>query len=400
MDTLVSIVVPIYNTKEYLYKCVDSIIKQTYQNIELILVDDGSWDGSALLCDELAETDERIIVIHRDNGGLVMARKTGLRRAKGKYILNVDSDDWIEMDMVEQLLKAAEENDSDIVTSGYYEETLEYAIEKKDTLPEGNYNTEEEKFYLYQHMIRNGIQRGVNVAIWCKLVRSDIMREIYLEMSDEIRVGEDAAFIYSCLAVADKITILHNTYYHYMVREGTMSRSKNRNYFKEMNEVILFIEKNFKKNKYKELLKEQLDYHTVVLCLLGIEKFFGLEKGFVIPRYWFPQRELPMGSKIIIYGAGAVGRSYYKKIKMEKLYEVVCWMDKKYLYYQKQGIAVFAPEKVAEKKYDYILLALQDVELAKKVKSDLKEKYHIEDKKILWYEPIDLIAECMEEYDF
>lgn len=400
MNTLVSIVVPIYNTKEYLHKCVNSILKQTHQNIEIILVDDGSQDGSALLCDELAETDKRIIVMHRDNGGLVTARKTGLRQARGKYILNVDSDDWIEKDMVEQLLEAAEQNGSDIVTSGYYEETPEYTIRRTDTLPEGNYNTEKEKLYMYRHMIRNGIRRGINVPIWCKLVKSDIMREIYLEMSDEIRVGEDAAFIYSCLALADKITILHNAYYHYMAREGTMSRSKNRYYYREMNDVILFIEKNFEKNKYKELLKEQLDYHTVVLCLLGIEKFLGMEKAFVIPRYWFPQKDLTMGSKLIIYGAGAVGRSYYKKIRMEKLYEVVCWVDKKYLYYQKRGMAVFTPEEVAERDYDYILLALQNVELAKQVKDDLKEKYHVEENKIIWYEPIDLIAEWMEECDF
>ncbi|MDE6052435.1 MAG: glycosyltransferase family 2 protein, partial [Lachnospiraceae bacterium] len=292
MNTLVSIVVPIYNAKEYLHKCVDSIIKQTYENIELILVDDGSQDGSALLCDELAESDKRIIVMHKNNGGLVTARKAGLRQARGKYILNVDSDDWIEKDMVEQLLAAAEQNDSDIVTSGYYEETLEYTIKQTDTLPEGNYNTEEEKLYLYRHMVRNGMRRGMNVPIWCKLVKSNIMREIYLEMSDEIRVGEDAAFIYSCLALADKITISHNAYYHYMVREGTMSRSRNRYYYREINDVILFIEKNFEKNKYREFLKEQLDYHTIVLCLLGMEKFFGLEKAFLIPRYWFPQREL------------------------------------------------------------------------------------------------------------
>ncbi|MDE7203513.1 MAG: glycosyltransferase family 2 protein, partial [Lachnospiraceae bacterium] len=385
MNTLVSIVVPIYNAKEYLHKCVDSIIKQTYENIELILVDDGSQDGSALLCDELAESDKRIIVMHKNNGGLVTARKAGLRQARGKYILNVDSDDWIEKDMVEQLLAAAEQNDSDIVTSGYYEETLEYTIKQTDTLPEGNYNTEEEKLYLYRHMVRNGMRRGMNVPIWCKLVKSNIMREIYLEMSDEIRVGEDAAFIYSCLALADKITISHNAYYHYMVREGTMSRSRNRYYYREINDVILFIEKNFEKNKYREFLKEQLDYHTIVLCLLGMEKFFGLEKAFLIPRYWFPQRELIMGSKLIIYGAGVVGKSYYKKIKMEKLYEVVCWVDKKYLYYQKQEMAVFAPEEVVKREYDYILLALKNVELAEPVKSELIEKYHVEENKILWY---------------
>lgn len=396
MESLVSIIIPVYNVKDYLQKCINSILRQTYQNLEIIIVNDGSTDGSALLCDKLAEADQRITVIHKENGGLVSARKVGIRLAKGKYILNIDSDDWIDENMVEQLLKLALTNDADIVTSGYYEESEDNTIVRVDSLPEGNYNTEMERCFLYQHLISNGGEMGVNVALWCKLVRTAMMQQIYLQMSETIRVGEDTAFVYSCLALAERITISHDKYYHYAVRKGSISRSINKYYFREMNEVVLFIEENFNKNKYKEELKKQLDYHTVVLCLRGIEKYFGIGNEFVIPRYGFPQNALPADSKLIIYGAGAVGKSYYKKIRLDNLYKLVCWIDKNYLEYQKQDMEVYSPATIDEKDYDYILLALRDEHLAEQVKDELKGNYHIDEKRILWFKPIDLIAECMD----
>ena len=103
-NILITIIVPIYNVQEYLRKCIESIINQSYKNIEIILVDDGSTDESPKICDYYAEIDHRVVVIHKDNGGLVSARKAGTAKAIGDYILNVDGDDWIEEDRVEILV--------------------------------------------------------------------------------------------------------------------------------------------------------------------------------------------------------------------------------------------------------------------------------------------------------
>lgn len=116
---LVSVVVPIYNVEQYLEECVMSILKQTVRNIEVILVDDGSPDGSGHLSDELAERDKRIRVVHQENQGLGPARNTGLSLAKGEYVMFVDSDDWIDEDMVERLLETVRETDADAAFSGY-----------------------------------------------------------------------------------------------------------------------------------------------------------------------------------------------------------------------------------------------------------------------------------------
>ena len=102
MEEKISVIVPIYNVKEYLDKCISSICNQTYKNLEIILVDDGSTDGSATICDAFAKKDDRIVVIHKENGGLTSTRKAGVNIATGKYIGFVDGDDWIDEDMYEE----------------------------------------------------------------------------------------------------------------------------------------------------------------------------------------------------------------------------------------------------------------------------------------------------------
>lgn len=120
---LISIIVPIYNVKDYLTACVNSILSQTYSNIEIILVDDGSTDGSGRLCDEFAAQDSRVRVIHKENGGLVSARKAGAAAAKGEYILNVDGDDWIGENRVENMVERGASLGVDMIyMAGIYKE--------------------------------------------------------------------------------------------------------------------------------------------------------------------------------------------------------------------------------------------------------------------------------------
>ncbi len=120
---LISIIVPVYNVEKYLERCVCSLINQTYQNIEIILVDDGSPDNSGKLCDELAKTDSRIRVIHKANGGVSSARNVALQEAKGKYIGFVDSDDWVEPNMFSTLVQALEDNKAQLVSCDLFQES-------------------------------------------------------------------------------------------------------------------------------------------------------------------------------------------------------------------------------------------------------------------------------------
>ena len=115
----VSVIIPIYNVQEYLDECINSIVKQTYQNLEIILVDDGSPDSSPMICNEWEKQDDRIVVIHKENGGLSDARNAGLIKASGEYVLYVDSDDYLEIDTIEWMISCAISNNAEIVACTY-----------------------------------------------------------------------------------------------------------------------------------------------------------------------------------------------------------------------------------------------------------------------------------------
>ena len=131
MNNLISVIIPVYNVEQYLSKCLDSVVNQTYKNLEVILVDDGSTDNSGKICDEFALKDNRIIVIHKSNGGLSSARNEGLKFAKGQYVGFVDSDDYIEIGMYEKLLEVSLKYGSDVVCSNYYRVTNNKIYYKK-----------------------------------------------------------------------------------------------------------------------------------------------------------------------------------------------------------------------------------------------------------------------------
>ena len=125
---LISVIVPIHNVKEFMKKCIESIIKQSYTNLEIILVDDGSTDGSEKICDEYAVKDSRIKVIHKSNGGLVSARKAGIQVATGDYAAYVDGDDWLEEEAYEKLLDLVGTNLPDIIGYGMVEEYADKTV--------------------------------------------------------------------------------------------------------------------------------------------------------------------------------------------------------------------------------------------------------------------------------
>lgn len=151
-QALISIIIPVYNVEEYLHECVDSVINQTYRNIEIILVDDGSTDSSGKICDEYAENDKRITVVHQKNGGLSVARNTGLSNAHGDYVYFLDSDDYIKKNALENLLVIAEKDNSNIV---FFD-----AISFADT----------DDFTVSQNYIRkNKYQTECGIDVFCKM---------------------------------------------------------------------------------------------------------------------------------------------------------------------------------------------------------------------------------------
>jgi glycosyltransferase involved in cell wall biosynthesis len=172
-NPLISIIIPIYNSEAFLDKCIQSAINQSYENIEVILVDDGSIDSSGEICDNYATIDNRVKVIHKNNGGLVSSRKTGLIASTGEYVLYIDGDDWIELDIIKNYVDQVIKFNADVVISSHIVnlEGLEDVL--VNSLPVGVYDKEKLKSIVYPKMLCTGnfSQFGIFTYSWGKLYK-------------------------------------------------------------------------------------------------------------------------------------------------------------------------------------------------------------------------------------
>lgn len=208
----ISVIIPVYNVAPYLTRCLDSVVGQTYQNLEIILVDDGSTDGSGAICDGCASRDSRITVIHQKNQGLSAARNAGLERMAGELVGFVDSDDWIEPDFYELLERKMEDTQADIVTTGYY-----YTYRDKEIrcrMPAGSVT------YLGQEGLR-ALSRGeLYHVVWNKLYRRELFAGLPFA---EGRTYEDVLISYRLLLRAKRVESQEAYGYHQTMRQSSIS---------------------------------------------------------------------------------------------------------------------------------------------------------------------------------
>ena len=212
----ISVVVPVYNVEKYLEKCIDSIINQTYRNLEIILVDDGSSDKSPQICDLYAQKDERVKVIHKTNGGLSSARNVGIDCATGEYICFFDSDDFVEIDMIETLSKAIMETDYDLCICGYSVDTYNKTnalISQKSILPNFSYPSTNCSLDEYEFAL------GLCGYAWNKLYRLQFLKENNLKFEEGVSLVEDLLFNERVFANNAKFVFLSYVGYHYIQRE-------------------------------------------------------------------------------------------------------------------------------------------------------------------------------------
>lgn len=208
---LVSIIVPVYNVEQWLPRCVDSLTVQTYKNLEIILVDDGSNDDSGKICDEYAEKDDRIVVIHKENGGLSSARNAGIKVAKGYYISFVDSDDWVLPEFIEKLYSAIIENDCDLAECGF-------AALSSEVVPEDNRN---DSFSVVDDIraMKTHLEDGhFRQVVWNKLYKREIITVEFVEG----KYHEDVFWTYQIIANCKKLVHITDVLYCYFQREGSI----------------------------------------------------------------------------------------------------------------------------------------------------------------------------------
>lgn len=380
----VSIIVPVFNTEPYLRRCLDSILSQTLRTIEIICVDDGSSDRSYELLQEYARTDLRIQVLHKDNGGLVSARKVGVAAAHGEYIGFVDSDDWIESQMFERLYAEAKRHDADCVSSGYIQEG-NYVSVAYDSIKAGVY-TGKEMDALRSKMILDFEHRdkGVGGSLCTKLIRGSILKRVMPKIPVEITLSEDKATSISVLLECDTAVIMHEAYYHYIMRPSSMTQMANTQYLIKVNVFFQYLTSLYAHPRFTDVMRSQAELYVTQLLIKGINSRIGfsIENLLWIDPYWL--KEIPAGAKVALYGAGALGAKYYQQIKSFGKHDFIAVVDFNYMKMQDYPFTVLAPEMLSNIDYDYLVITIKDKVKAMEVRTRLVE-CGVEDSKMRWF---------------
>lgn len=256
---LISVIVPVYNVEPYLDRCVNSLVSQTYKNLEIILVDDGSTDASPKMCDNWAEKDKRIRVIHKNNGGAADARNAGLDLATGEYIAFVDSDDWIDLNYYEILYKQLIQSNAQIAASGVilsyddHEDMTRYAQKAGIYTPEEALQT-----------IQNNA--GFLAVAWNKLYEKNIFQKMRFPCGV---LYEDEFVIYRLMSRANRLVLCSEVYYHYQQRHGSVMTENAVDCEKQKIVLEAYIERiSFFKQKYPRLLLK--DKCLFCLCCYNV----------------------------------------------------------------------------------------------------------------------------------
>ena len=273
---LISVIIPVYNTEKYLEKCVKSVINQTYKNLEIILVDDGSTDNSGDMCDKWADRDKRIKVFHKTNGGLMSAWKYGVFRASGDYIGFVDSDDWIDENMYETLLDFALKDNVSLVLSGFIFENGITQVKENIFLSGGKYNQKDILEKVYPYMIRVGRRRGLSPNRVTKLFQRDLLLGV-LDLCDErVSIGEDLLTTFAIMSKVEAFTLLADFHpYHYRIDNVSMIRSYSEVKYQKLatlNECMIQVAKEYEYDFSRQLEK---DYVALILEQMELEILFS-----------------------------------------------------------------------------------------------------------------------------
>lgn len=247
MEDLISVIVPVYKVENYIHKCIDSIINQTYTNLEIILVDDGSPDNCGKICDEYAKNDKRIRVIHKENGGLSDARNVGIDIAKGKYISFIDSDDTVTVDYIEYMHNMIKEDKTEIAIS-----EVQRVYKESDICDLTNKNMEEKRFIwnpeqCFYNML---FAKHADVCAYAKLYNINLFNDIRYPKGE---VYEDSATTYKMIDKCERISYGSRRCYNYYTRPGSISKQGKFNeneyyYIKNTKQMLDYI-----KNKYPNI---------------------------------------------------------------------------------------------------------------------------------------------------
>lgn len=374
----VSVIVPIYNVEAELRKCVSSILAQTYKDIEVILVDDGSPDSCSAICDEFARKDNRIVVIHKENGGLVNARKSGLEKSTGRFISYVDGDDWIEEDFIQHLVDCQQKYNVDIVAAGFSKDIGDISDKHSNMIAPGLYDKQKMIAEVYPRMLCAGpyFYFGICSYVWNKLFKKELLFDSQMAVDPRISVGEDTAVVFSVLLKADSLYISENNSYHYYQKAFSMLKSmesleKEKEKVARLNDYLV---ESLKNAPAEYNLKGQIERYIDSLRIIR----YGEKETSPRNRFF----DAAPTDRVAIFGGGIVGQNIYSIYASKKIAPITGWFDRDAEIYQSQGLKVQNIDEIPHTEFDTIIIANLD---EKSIRKSLKilQDFGIDSKKIV-----------------
>ena len=355
---MISVIVPIYNAEKYLNKCLTSIVNQTYCDLEIILVNDGSTDESFAICEKYKQADDRIVIINKHNEGLVRARKDGIRMAKGEYITFVDADDWIDITTYEKVYTEK----ADIISYGLMEEYENYSKRKTNKIEQGLYDKKGIRTQIIPKMLSTEVffEFGLLPNLVCKLIKKSLLLETIDNVSDNVTIGEDVDFFFRTVYKAESVIIKTDTLYHYRQHQKSMMRVK---LPVERIKALYWDLYNIKEAVgMTEWVSQLNQYITFVMLLKKLE--------IIMP---YIKEISSIHGKVVIYGAGEFGRSLYDVLIQNKNITRLSIVDKQWDNMNNAGYHIENPEIARIDIPDKIIVAILNDNVCGQV-----EKYLIE----------------------
>lgn len=367
----ISIVVPIYNEEKYLDECIFSITNQTYRNLEIILVDDGSTSSCAKKCDSYCLKDSRIRVFHKKNEGLFKARRDGINIATGEYIGFVDADDWIEKDFYKEMVKMMEKAPDIITSSNYYRDYSNGVSEVFDNKRTGYWEKDEFESEVLPYFIKTTdfFDTEFPASMCVFLFKAQMIRKVINKINKDLKMSEDCVVVIMSLLSANSFAVTPYRGYHYRYNIESMCHYT-KNVKEALKEAYEAIDGEIEKSIYDQRnLQKKNDFvlfHN--LMHTAYHEVLKLSDDFL-----FPYSNVRKGSKIIIYGAGTTGKQMYKAIQGNNEYEIKAIADKNWKSYKDGELTVIAPEDILQYDFDYIVIAILYANVRKQVKQSLVE---------------------------
>lgn len=373
-----SVIVPVYNAQDTLKRCMESILNQTYQQFEVILVDDGSADKSGALCDGYQRIDSRVMVVHTTNSGPFQARKLGANRASGRILTFSDADDCLEETAFETAMR---------LFCRYHPDILAYTYDcgkgkvEKQLYEERLYRKEEIRNEIIPGMMYDSAYGGrrMNPSLCCKLMKKELFTKVTESIKDRITLGEDALVTYPAVCLAESIFICNKALYHYSLNDSSCTHSYPLERIVEVKAFQNNMTRLFNEMGILDQMGYQIENYVRSFLAMMVRNWYGIELSPML--FAFPYNLVPKGTRVMIYGAGNVGKSYVNALKLTDYAEIAGWTDKKYDSIKEyHGVHLTSPEQIKETEFDLLLIAALDEAVSEEIMENLAAMGIPEDK--------------------